>query len=758
VGSGAINGTVTAVAIHPTNANIVLAATSDDGLYRTTNGGNTWVSEIPPSTEADFYSVAFAPSNGSVAYAGGYNGVYRSSDGGATWSNADPSFPTEYVEGLAIHPTQSQTVLVGANRFPKGGVYKRTSSAAAFALKASGMSDTFVLDIEQDPYDANILYAATWGGGVFRSDNGGLTWKSRYAVPYIYSLEATQSGGTTVLYAGTFYSTYGVLRSYTRGDSWELVSSGYSSDISFDLKSVDGGPSQLVAATYDGVEYTTNGGSTWQNASGLNVGIVLKLAQSPTNPNKLLAATYGGGIWTSTNAGQSWTETSSGLGSPYVYSIAFSPVDPTLVYAGSYGIYRSDNGGSTWSPSGGITTWIRSLDALGGVHPDAFAGTHDRGVYMAPDGGRLWTPINTGLSDLRIRSVQAVASNRLFAGTNGSSAWEYTVGTRPQLSRVYLPVVLRTFQEATLPPPTLYAISNADLDGNYTVNWSGVSGATSYLLQEDENASFSSPTTVYSGPGTSRSITGQADGTYYYRVRASSAYATSAWSNTRSVTVQTASGGFYSDFNGSAAGWVSHSGTWGVDSQYLGTVGLSGTSSSVSYAEDFDDFDYQARVLRQGCDSCANRLIVRGTPYPLTSSNHWYNEYEFQYSREGRFSVYKRVAGGSAVTLKYWTYSAAINQGTAWNILRVVANGSAFAFYINGTLVWVGSDSSMSAGRVGLSMYRSSASTGDLFLADWASLSTLGLDGSDVPSFPEDPGLEPDDRPGGTIDMGPPDG
>jgi photosystem II stability/assembly factor-like uncharacterized protein len=764
VGSGSINGTVTAVAIHPTNPNTVLAATSDDGLYRSPDGGNTWVPEIPATTEADFYAVAFAPSNGNIAYAGGLNWVYVSLDGGATWGNADPSFPTYYVEGLAIHPTQPQTVLVGANRFPKGGVYKRTSSGAVFALKATGMSDTFVLDIEQDPYNANILYAATWGGGVFRSNNGGLTWLPRYAVPYIYALEATQSGGSTVLYAGTFYSTYGVLRSNDRGDSWAQVSSGYSSDISFDLKSVDGGPNRLVAATYHGVEYTANGGATWQDASGLDAGIVLKLARSPTNPNKLLAATYGGGIWTSTNAGQTWTETSSGLGSPYVYSIAFSLVDPNLVYAGSYGIYRSQNGGSTWAPSGGLTTWIRSLDTLGGLHPDAFAGTHDRGVYMAPDGGRLWTPINSGLTDLRIRSIQAVASNKLFAGTNGSSAWEYTIATRPRLSSVYLPVVLRSFGQASLPPPTLHAISNSDLDGSYTVNWSSVSGATSYLLQEDQNASFSSPTTVYSGPGTSKNITGQADGAYYYRVRASNSYATSAWSNTQSVTVQTAAGGFYSDFNGSAAGWVSHSGTWGVDSQYLVTYGLPGTSSSVSYAEDFSDLDYQARVMREGCDLCANRLIVRGTPYPLSSSNHWYNEYVFQYTRNGYFMVTKKVTGDDTAILQDWTVSAAINPWDAWNILRVVANGSTFAFYINGTLVWVGSDASMSAGRVGLGMYRSADSTGDVFRADWASLSTLGLDGTDVPGFPDAGGTEepapsavPDDRPGGTIDMAPPD-
>ena len=86
--------------------------------------------------------------------------------------------------------------------------------------------------------------------------------------------------------------------------------------------------------------------------------------------------------------------------------------------------------------------------------------------------------------------------------------------------------------------PTLYAISNPDGDGNYTVSWSLVSDATSYTLQEDDNPSFSSPTTVYSGSSTSKDISGRSAGTYYYRVRASNCRGDSSWSNSQSVTVE----------------------------------------------------------------------------------------------------------------------------------------------------------------------------------------------------------------------------
>jgi len=69
-----------------------------------------------------------------------------------------------------------------------------------------------------------------------------------------------------------------------------------------------------------------------------------------------------------------------------------------------------------------------------------------------------------------------------------------------------------------------------------------------------------------------------------------------------------------------------------------------------------------------------------------------------------------------------WTPHSAINQGEAWNTLRVVAQGTSLSFYINGVPVWSGTDSSLSSGRVGLGMYRDASSTGDELRVDWARL------------------------------------
>jgi len=85
--------------------------------------------------------------------------------------------------------------------------------------------------------------------------------------------------------------------------------------------------------------------------------------------------------------------------------------------------------------------------------------------------------------------------------------------------------------------PVIGPISNPDGDGSYTVDWSDVSGATSYELQEDDNSGFSTPATRYSGSTSQYQITGQTGGTWYYRVRASNAGGTSPWSNVESVGV-----------------------------------------------------------------------------------------------------------------------------------------------------------------------------------------------------------------------------
>jgi len=448
-----ISATVIAVAIHPQNPSVVLAGTSGAGLYWSIDGGNSW-SQVN-SSESTFFSVAFAPSDPNTVYAGGFNWVYRSTNGGATWSNADTDFPAWYIEGLAIHPTQAETVLVGSNTFRQGGVYKRTATTSSFVRKPDGMQYTIVLDVEQDPNNSHIWYASTWGGGIFRSDDNGITWspKNSLSVPYIYDIEATRGPTGTILYAATFYSDWGILKSYDHGDTWHEVSRSYPSYIAFDLQSVRDDPNYLVAATFAGIQYSADGAKTWSTASGLgtNTGIVLRLCAFP-NTDRLLAATYGGGVFYSSYRGQWWYEANTGItsysGYQFVFDVACSPNTPGLAYAAALGMYRTTDYGETWTTfnSGIPPLQFRTVDIASSTG-DVFAGAYDAGVYLADYGSNAWRDISTGLLERRIRSLQVANGSpvRALAGTNGSSIWEYTI-SRPVFvptRRVYLPLVLR---------------------------------------------------------------------------------------------------------------------------------------------------------------------------------------------------------------------------------------------------------------------------------------------------------------------------
>lgn len=454
VGSTTIAATVFSIAVHPTNPSIIVVGTLGDGLYRSTNGGDSWTKVSTELDDSSYYSVAFSSSNPNIVYAGGYVWVYRSADSGATWSNADSSIYSWYFEGLAIHPTQPATVLVGANNFPYGGVFKRTQDTASFQVCPYGMEDTYVLDIEQDPLNPSVLYVATWGAGVFRSDDAGITWGARYGYPYVYSLEATQSPTTTILYAGTFYVDVGILKSYTRGDIWEEVSNDYPSSISFGLRSIYDDAERLVAGTINGIQYSYDGGENWYTASGLNdsTGVVLKLCEFP-GTGRMLAATYGGGVFYSWG-GNSWYEANvgiTGMYGGYVYDVACSPDTPGLAYAVGAGVYRTLDYGEHWhSFAVGLPSdYYRSVDIVP-TTGDVFVGSQSHGNYFSSYGKSIWLAINNGLGEftsLPMLAVESISNTpvRVFVGTNGRGTWDYTVTARPTIHSVYLPLTLRSY-------------------------------------------------------------------------------------------------------------------------------------------------------------------------------------------------------------------------------------------------------------------------------------------------------------------------
>ena len=156
------------------------------------------------------------------------------------------------------------------------------------------------------------------------------------------------------------------------------------------------------------------------------------------NGSNLFAGTDGGGVFLSTNNGTSWTAVNAGL--PTNTSVYALAVNGSNLFAGTFrgGVFLSTNNGTSWTAvNTGLTNLNVSSLAVNGLN--LFAGTiyyedggeddhggvdeerdidEGRGVFLSTNNGASWTPVNTGLTNTRIRALVVNGLN-LFAGTGG---------------------------------------------------------------------------------------------------------------------------------------------------------------------------------------------------------------------------------------------------------------------------------------------------------------------------------------------------
>lgn len=189
--------------------------------------------------------------------------------------------------------------------------------------------------------------------------------------------------------------------------------------------------------------------------------------------------------------------------------------------------------------------------------------------------------------------------------------------------------------------------------------------------------------------------------TYTWQVRGYNAAGNGPWSNLVSFT-HSGTGGFNSDFNGSANNWTAYSGSWSIaNNTWYGAYGSNYNYVTTGYiGSDYSTFDVQSRVYTDTPHEAY--MIVRGTPSPLNEYADWYSGYYFGFDGYGYYTVGKMV-NGTWTTLQPWTYTPYLNIGN-WNTLRVVTAGNNLYYYINGTLIWSGVDYSLASGKVGFEL------------------------------------------------------
>ena len=201
----------TSIAIDPTNSQVLYLGTQGNGIYKSTDGGHTWISAWAGASRF-VRMLAIDPVNTKILFAANDDGVYKSADGAATWNETSlmTSVPyTFFANSVVIDPSTPGTLYAGTT----GGVYKSTDDGGAWTAMTTGFTEsTEITNLAIDPVNPQVLYASTtMNFAPYRTTDGGAHWtQGAWApenglVPYVNALLVDPSVHTTV-WAVTDYS------------------------------------------------------------------------------------------------------------------------------------------------------------------------------------------------------------------------------------------------------------------------------------------------------------------------------------------------------------------------------------------------------------------------------------------------------------------------------------------------------------------------------------------------------------------------
>ncbi|MBM4167191.1 MAG: hypothetical protein FJ218_09790, partial [Ignavibacteria bacterium] len=498
--------TISKLVSHPTDGNIILAATSV-GIYRTTNAGSSWTNilsgnfkdlEVNPTDATIWYAarnnygvykstntgssftqlttglptsgfgrvaVSIANSTPSTIYAlyvnsaSGFYGLYKTTDAGTNWTQQSTtpnilSWDGTGTDGQGWYDLVLDTDPTNATVIYVGGInmYKSTTSGTSWTKITHWYSGTGVPYIHADqhgfcflPGNNNTIFVGN-DGGIFKSTNGGTAWtdlSNGLSITQFYKLGASATNANRI-YGGA--QDNGTDR-YLSG-AWRRIIGGDGMETLIDYSNENIGYGELY---YGAIRRTTNGGTSFTSiTSGIseNGGWVTPYIINPVNPYSLYLGTTK--VYKTMNRGDSWTAISSSLTGSTLIALAIAPTDTNTIYAAtSSSLYKTTNNGGNWTS---ISTGLpgASITYLA-VHPTSsttlfvtFSGYGSSKVYKTTNGGTSWENISTGLPSIPTNCIAVHPQNgsELFVGTDVGAYHSSNGGTSWELFSTGLPNVI----------------------------------------------------------------------------------------------------------------------------------------------------------------------------------------------------------------------------------------------------------------------------------------------------------------------------
>jgi len=405
VGPSNIGGRITALDVVKSNPNIILIGAAAGGVFKSTDGGDTWQAKTDYFPSLSSGVLKIDPNNSDIVYFGSGEanisadsypgfGILKSTDNGETWFQSGLD-SVRHISKMEIHLANSNLIFVAASGglYSKGqhrGVYRSQDGGASWERKLFLNDSTSAIDIAIDPIDTNIVYASMWerlrgptfrkaagvSSGIYKSTNKGETW---YRLSNGLPAPLNTIGRITIAVAKSnpnfIYSLYrrstspngdnnileGFYRSTDKGEIWtKMTASNLSSFASFGwyfgMMEVDPTDHNKVYLGDIDIFKTTNGGSSFTNITNSYSGSFLAqhpdqhtLWIHPSNPN-LIYNGNDGGFFISTNQGNSWIKKFN-LPITQFYASTIDHLLPFRKYGGT-----QDNG-TLGTQSGGVDNW-----------------------------------------------------------------------------------------------------------------------------------------------------------------------------------------------------------------------------------------------------------------------------------------------------------------------------------------------------------------------------------------------------------------